>query len=135
MKYYLSSSFENREMAHVASYLLNHNNFIHTYDWTQNEKAATFEELRFVGEKEREGILEADFFILFLPAGKTSHTELGMALALKKRIYIYSPNEDIYDLDKTSNLYFLPEVRPFVGQIADFIPFIIKSENNIVLLH
>ena len=100
-----------------------------------NEKAATFEELRFIGEEAKKGIIDADFFVMILPTGKSSHMELGMAMALNKRIYVYSPDEEIYNLDKTVPFYFLPEVRPFVGQIADFISFVIKRENDSVILH
>jgi len=135
LKFYISSSHQNRDLVRIASFLFTQSEFIHTYDWTMNDKAATFEELRFVGEEAKQGILDADFFVMILPAGKTSHIELGLAMALNKRIYVYSPDEEIYNLDKAVPYYFLPEIRPFVGQIADFIPFVIKRENNSVILH
>jgi nucleoside 2-deoxyribosyltransferase len=100
-----------------------------------NEKAATFEELRYIGEEAKQGIIDADFVVIILPAGKGSHLELGMAMALNKRIYLYSPDEEIYNMDKTVTYYFLPEIRPFVGQLADFISFVIKCENNNAVLH
>lgn len=135
MKFYISSSHQNSDLVRIASFLFTQNEFIPTYDWTMNEKAATFEELRFIGEEAKQGIIDADFFVMILPAGKSSHMELGMAMALNKRIYVYSPDEEIYNLDKAVPFYFLPEIRPFVGQIADFISFVIKRENNSVILH
>ena len=135
MKFYISSSYENRDLVRVASFLFSQNEFTNTYDWTFNEKAETFEEFRIIGEEEKAGILEADFFVMILPAGKGSHVELGMAIATNKRIYLYSPDEEIYNLENTETYYFLPEVRPFVGGMAEFISFVVKSENNMVVLH
>ncbi|MBB6444189.1 nucleoside 2-deoxyribosyltransferase [Bacillus benzoevorans] len=135
MKFYIASSFQNRDLVRVATFLFSQNDFIQAYDWTMNEKAATFEELRYIGEEAKQGIMDADFVVMILPAGKGSHLELGMAMALNKRIYLYSPDEDIYHMDKTITYYFLPELRPFVGQLADFISFVIKCENNNVVLH
>lgn len=135
VKFYISSNQQNQDLVRVAAFLFKQNEFIHTYDWTMNEKAETFEELRFTGEEAKEGIEEADFFVLILPADESCHMELGMALALNKRIYLYSPDEEIYDVEKAIPYYFLPQIRPFVGQIADFISFVIKCENNNVILH
>jgi nucleoside 2-deoxyribosyltransferase len=135
MNFYIASSYENRDLVRVASFLLNQNEFTNTYDWTLNEKAVTFEELRTIGEEEKQGIKEADFFVMILPAGRGSHIELGMALALNKRIYLYSPDEEIYNMDTTESYFFLPDVRPYVGGVAEFISFVIKSENNTVVLH
>lgn len=135
MKFYISSSFDNRDVVRVASFLFNQSEFINTYDWTLHDKAVTFEEFRMIGVEEERGIKDADFFVILLPAGKGSHIELGMALALNKRIYLYSPDEEIYNLDTTETYYFHPEIRPFVGQMADFISFVIKTENNHVVLH
>lgn len=135
MRFYIASSYHNRDLVRVASFLFSQNDLIQTYDWTMNEKAATFEELRYIGEEAKQGIIDADFVVIILPAGKGSHLELGMAMALNKRIYLYSPDEEIYNMDKTVTYYFLPEIRPFVGQLADFISFVIKCENNNAVLH
>lgn len=135
MRFYIASSIQNRDLVRVASFLFSQNEFIPTYDWTMIEQAATFEELRFIGDEAKQGIKDADFVVVILPAGNGSHVELGMAMALNKRIYLYSPDEEIYNMDKTITYYFLPEIRPFVGQIADFISFVIKCENNHLILH
>lgn len=135
MKFYISSSYENRDLVRAAAFLFNQNEFINAYDWTVNERASTFEELRYIGDETKQGIKDADFFVVILPASTMSQIELGMAMALNKRIYLYSPDENIYQLDNAVPYYFLPEIRPFVGQIADFISFVIKCENNNVVLH
>jgi hypothetical protein len=50
-----------------------------TYDWTQNSRAEDIPALREIGEKEKAAVMESDFVIILLPAGKGSHIELGIA--------------------------------------------------------
>jgi hypothetical protein len=135
MKFYIASTLQNIDLVRIATYLFKQNDFYHTYDWTLNEQASTFEDMRFISDAQREGISDADFIVVILPGDKGTHVEIGMSLASKKRIYLYSPDEDIYDLERATSFYFLSEIRPFVGQFSDFISFVIKSENNLILLH
>ncbi|MNI01357.1 hypothetical protein D3C73_541960 [compost metagenome] len=110
MKFYVASSFKNLHTVRYVSEQLISRGFIHTYDWTQNENVSTIEQLRGIGLKEKEAVIEADFIIVVLPAGKGSHIELGIALGQGKRIYLYSPNEKVNNLTTTSTFYHLPEV-------------------------
>lgn len=71
----------------VAPYLKSYS-FIHTYDWTQNERADSVDKLKTIGEAERIGVVDADFLIVLLPGEKGTHVELGMALAKHKRVYL-----------------------------------------------
>ena len=50
------------------------------------------EQLREIGEAEKNAIKEADVFLLILDGGNGSHTEFGMAIALEKR-YMYIMKE------------------------------------------
>ena len=58
----------------------------------QNERAVNQEQLREIGEAEKNAIKEADVFLLILDGGNGSHTEFGMAIALEKR-YMYIMKE------------------------------------------
>lgn len=133
MKFYIASSLQNKEnVQYVAAHLKN-SGFTHTYDWTQNNRADSVEQLKSVGEAERKGVLEADILVLLLPGGKGTHVELGMALAHHKRVYLFSPNEDLYDFSMTATFYFLEEVTPFIGGLQKFIHFILEKESAFVL--
>lgn len=104
--------------------------FQQTYDWTRNVEVDSYDELKQIGEEERKAVMEADFLVLLMPAGVGSHVELGIALGLGKRVYLYSQDHDLYDLDKTSTFYFAKRVHKFVGFIDNFINDVKEYESK-----
>ena len=128
MKFYIASGFHNKEKVKYVSEKLKRKGFIHTYDWTLNERASTLEDLKKIGQLEKTAIFEADFVVVLLPAGKGSHIELGMALGQGKKIYLYSPNQEVDDFKTTVTFYHLPEVEKFIGNIDDLVEMIISQE-------
>lgn len=79
-KFYVASSFKNIDTVRYVSNELINKGYIQTYDWTKNERASTIEDLKEIGRQERKAVMEADFIIVLLPAGKGSHIEFGIAL-------------------------------------------------------
>jgi nucleoside 2-deoxyribosyltransferase len=128
MKFYIASGLLNKDNVKLVATNLKSCGFIHTYDWTQNERADSIDKLKTIGEAERIGVMDADFLIVLLPGGKGTHVELGMALALHKRVYLYSPNEDIKDFSSTSTFYYLEEIIPFIGPLDTFCKMVIENE-------
>ena len=124
MRFYIASGFKNSRNVRELSAKLQAKGFIHTYDWTKNERASSYEMLKQIGEVEKEAVANTDFLIILLPAGKGSHIEFGMALALGKRIYIYSPTEESFGFDKTSTFYHIDGVDRFVGDMEDFASYL-----------
>lgn len=120
-KFYIASSFMNIVKVRQVSGHLKDKGFIHTYDWTQNERAATLEVLKVIGEKELSAIVEADFLIVMLPAGKGSHIEFGIALGQGKKIYLFSENHDIDNIESTSTFYHLDNVEKISGTIEELV--------------
>lgn len=125
MKFYIASSFTNKDNVRYVSDKLKHNGYLHTYDWTINERAASLTDLREIGQQEKAAIIDADFIVVILPAGKGSHIELGIALGYGKKIYLYSPNEEVNNFETTSTFYHLPEVEIIIGTIDDLINILI----------
>lgn len=125
-KFYVASSFKNINTVRYVSNELISKGYIQTYDWTQNEKASTVEDLKEIGQQERNAVLEADFIIVLLPAGKGSHIELGIALAQRKRIYLYSQNDEVNRFETTSTFYHLSEVEKYIGTIDGLIAAVTK---------
>ncbi|WP_112180454.1 nucleoside 2-deoxyribosyltransferase [Paraliobacillus zengyii] len=132
MKFYIASSLNNIEIVINVAGQLKQAGFIQAYDWTANERADNLEKLKKIGQKEKDGVLESDFIIIILPGGKGTHIELGIALGLNKRIYLYSPNEKINDPSTSSTFYQLPEVKKFVGEINSFIADVVIRETKLV---
>ncbi|WP_199426109.1 nucleoside 2-deoxyribosyltransferase [Thermaerobacillus caldiproteolyticus] len=128
MKFYIASSFANKEAVRALASRLIREGFTQTYDWTKNERAATLEDLSRIGEEEKAAVMSADFFVLLLPGGKGSHVELGIALGLGKRVYIYSPDSEVNDLTATPTFYYVTKVERFTGSFDEFVEKLISHE-------
>ena len=120
-RFYVASSFKNIDTVRYVSNQLINKGYIQTFDWTKNDKASTIEDLKEIGKKEKNAVMDADFIIVILPAGKGSHIELGIALGQGKRIYLYSPNNEVNDFEKTSTFYQLSEVEKCIGTIEELV--------------
>ncbi|WP_404448642.1 group-specific protein [Sutcliffiella horikoshii] len=129
-KFYIASSFTNTDKVREVSNLLKNKGFIQTYDWTQNERAATLEDLKEIGEKELIAVLEADFLIVLLPAGKGSHIEFGIALGQGKKIFLFSENEDIDNFKTTSTFYYLGNVEKIMGTIDELVGCVVFQKQK-----
>ncbi|TMU85039.1 group-specific protein [Bacillus sp. BHET2] len=121
MKFYIASSFANKDQVRFVSDQLKQNGFIHTYDWTKNEKATTFRDLQMIGQKEKDAIVDSDIVIVLLPGGKGSHVELGLAIGLNKRVIIHSPKGEVHDFAQTTTFYHLPEVETCSGSVEELL--------------
>ncbi|MCM3402832.1 nucleoside 2-deoxyribosyltransferase [Cytobacillus oceanisediminis] len=130
MKFYIASSFKNIDKVRYVSKKLKDKGFIHTYDWTINENVKALKDLKTIGQKEKNAVIEADFVIVLLPAGKGSHIELGIAIGHGKKIYLYSPNNEVDNLETTSTFYHLPNIEKCFGTIDELLDIIdIKSKS------
>ena len=120
-KFYIASSFTNIDKVREVSSLLKNKGFIQTYDWTQNERAATLKDLKIIGSKELLAVMEADFLIVLLPAGKGSHIEFGIALGQGKKIFLFSENHDLDNFETTSTFYHLENVEKISGMTEELV--------------
>ncbi len=132
-KFYVASSFRNIDAVRYIASKLAAEGYAHTYDWTKNAKAreeqtATFEDLKEIGQKEMDAVMESDFIVVLLPGGKSTHVELGLALGLKKKIFLYSQDDAFSNIEKTSTFYHLPEVEKCGGTYDELLCKITASE-------
>ena len=73
------------------------------------------------------GVKEADVVIILTPQGRGTHTELGIALALNKQIYLCHSDRTFFCCDdNTSAFYWLPQVNQYVGSVDDLADMLIK---------
>ena len=131
MKFYVASSFQNKEIVRIVSEKLMKNGWHHTYDWTQNNRACSLEALQKIGMLEKQAVAESDVVIVILPGGKGNHIERGIAIAWQKRTFLYSPNFDSLDMETTSTFYHLPEVQICAGSVEELISHILSSTNKL----
>ncbi|WP_456271443.1 group-specific protein [Bacillus sp. AK031] len=130
MKFYVASSFKNIQQVRYISEQLKHRGYIHSYDWTQNERAVNIEELEQIGKEEKQAVSDSDFVVVLLPAGKGSHIELGIALGLRKKVFLHFPNKEAMSLNQTSTFYYLQEVEKCYGSLDDLVDRINSSSNS-----
>ena len=97
MKVYIATTLSRLEDQRSLAVRLNSEFGVEqTFDWTRNGTLAG-NPYKDVAEKEVAGVREADFVVVLLPAKLGAHTELGVALACGKKVFIYAANdEDTY---------------------------------------
>ncbi|MBS9805155.1 nucleoside 2-deoxyribosyltransferase [Bacillus toyonensis] len=122
MNFYIASGFKNKHLVRSIANELKNAGWIHTYDWTNNERAVNQEQLREIGQAEKIAIKESDVFLLILDGGNGSHTEFGMAIALEKKIYMYHEENPLQ-----TTFYHLPEVNIFEGDAEAFASYVINK--------
>ena len=122
MRFYIASKLENYEQVKSLARLLRLSGWEHTYDWTVRGsiKETNIETLKSVGQKEYDGVKNADIVIVLTPQGRGTHVELGMAIALNKVVYIYHEDDKYFQCDDNSSaFYWLPNVKHFIGSIGE----------------
>ncbi len=118
MKFYIASKLGNYKQVRSLAQLLKNAGWTHTYDWTSHDSAKEIdaETLKRIGEEEYRGVKQADVVIILTPEGRGTHTELGMAIALNKKIYLCHEDDTYFKCDdNTSTFYWLSGVNQLVG--------------------
>ena len=130
MKFYIGSSLKNYNLVNSYSKVLKDYGWIQTYDWVKNVNQDTsLESLKNYAQLEFQGILDSDIVIILLPAGRGAHIELGMAVALNKKIVICSSSNEDFSLENTVAFYEMPNVIKLMGTIDENIKSIVKAGN------
>lgn len=119
MHFYIGSRFANIEQVRALRNHLINDGHTHTYDWTINDRATSIEDLRAIGTSEFEAIKASDFVVILLPAGQSSHIELGIALGADVPLFIYDPANRFDDFETTSTFYHLSHVIQLTGPLED----------------
>lgn len=118
MKFYIGSGLKNAKLVNEFSEKLQKIGWKHTYNWTENVKGnETIEDLIEYATVEQKAIKESDVVIIILPAGRGTHVELGMAIALNKKVYLYSNKKEEFDAENTVAFYNLPSIQKIFGDI------------------
>ena len=126
-RFYIASSLKNSELVNYYSKILEKNGWKHTYNWTKNiNDVKNMENLIENAKLEQNAIINSDIVIVLLPAGRGTHIELGMALALNKKIYLCSNKKDEFNFENTVAFYQIPNIIKLVGTPDENLKEIIK---------
>lgn len=127
MNFYIGSGMKNCDLVNYYSKILEENGWKHTYNWTKNiHDDETIEDLIKYSKLEQQAIIDSDVVVILLPAGRGTHIELGMALALNKEIFLCSETKEEFSMGNTVNFYQLPNIIRLVGTPDENLKKIIK---------
>lgn len=131
MKFYVGSGMKNCELVNYYAKILKENGWNQTYNWVENVNAdVSIEDMTEYAKLESKGIVDSDVVVILLPAGRGAHIELGMALALNKKIFLCSATKDEFSIENTVAFYGLPSIVQLVGTDDENIKNIITLSNN-----
>lgn len=127
MKFYIGSGFKNCELVNYYSKILEENGCKNTYNWTKNiDKYITIGDLKEISKLEQKGISDSDVVIILLPAGRGTHIELGMSIALNKKIFLCTSNKEEFSIENTVGFYQIPSIIKLIGTADENIKEIMK---------
>lgn len=96
-KVYVASSLMNKNNVRNLYDYIRCNDHSITYDWTTHGQVSGVDDLKDVGKKEFDGVVDCDILVMLMPARMGSHVELGIALALGKPVVIITNGLDYED--------------------------------------
>ena len=128
MKFYVGSGMQNAELVDYYAKKLIEKGWTQTYNWvaTINDDVSLSEMVEYAG-LESQGVRDAEVVIVLLPGGRGSHIELGMALALKKKIFLCSSTKEEFDIGNTVAFYGLPNIVQLVGTADENLEKILEN--------
>lgn len=131
VKFYIGSGMKNCELVNYYAKILKRKGWNLTYNWVENiNDDVSIEDMTSYAISESQGIVDSDVVIILLPAGRGAHIELGMALALNKKIFLCSETKDEFSIENTVAFYGLPNIIQLIGSADDNIKTILKLFNN-----
>lgn len=127
MKFYIGSGMKNCELINYYAKILKDNGWEQTYDWVKYmSDDVTLEDIIKYATLESQGIVDSDVVIILLPAGRGAHIELGMAMALNKKVFLCSDTIEEFRIENTVAFYELPNIVRLVGTADENLKRIIK---------
>lgn len=113
MKYYIATAITNMVGHNALRDEMNGRGHKLTYDWTSHGSVQSEgrERIAEVCMHELFGIVEAAVVIVLLPGGRGTHTELGIALGLRKPVLLVGASEAFEQEGRFCSFYFAPTAR------------------------
>lgn len=116
VKFYIGSGMKNCELVNYYAKILKENGWNQTYNWVEKINSdVSIEDMTEYAKSESLGIVNSDVVIILLPAGRGAHIELGMALALDKKVFLCSETKEEFNIENTVAFYGLPNITRLTG--------------------
>lgn len=129
MKFYVGSGMKNCELVNYYAKLLKENGWEQTHDWVKNvSDDISRDDMIKYASLESQGIIDSDVVIILLPAGRGAHIELGMAMALNKKIFLCSTKKEEFSIENTVAFYELSKITQLIGNAEENVKKILELQ-------
>lgn len=130
MNFYVGSGKNNCKLVDYYAKVLKENGWTQTYNWVENINDDLYiEKIVEYARLEKKAIFDSDVVVILLPAGRGAHIELGMSLALNKKIFLCSDSKEEFSIENTVAFYELPNITQLVGTAGENLEKILKYKN------
>jgi hypothetical protein len=92
-KYYIATGYPHKDRAEQLASIIKAAGGEITYEWWANNESGDPAELAEIGKAEFQGIRDCDVFICLMPGFHGTHSELGAAIILGKRVIMHEADE------------------------------------------
>lgn len=117
-KYYIATSFHNKEAHKECRRFFDDRGYELTFDWTVYPFIPDPYVMNIVAEKEIAAVKAADFVVVLLPGGRGTHTELGAAIAHDKPVFLVAPHpQQLLDSQGLTNPFYYHSSIQVVSRI------------------
>lgn len=86
-----------------------------TFDWGEHGNVGT-DQYATIALAEIEGVRDADVLIVLLPGGFGTHVEIGVALALGKRVILQAPDPETLNTPYACVFHYHPNVKRLISK-------------------
>jgi Nucleoside 2-deoxyribosyltransferase len=117
-RFYISSQKDRFQEADDLSNKLKIHGWERTFVW-KSEKLDGPRAFGKLAEDEVRGVREADVLIALLPGGFGTHVEIGVALALGKRVIIHVPEQRVLENPYPCVFHYHPSVRILISKVPE----------------
>ena len=113
LKYYIATSFYNKEAYKECRRFFDAAGYELTFDWATYPFIADPYVMNTIAIKEMDAVKAADFTVVLLPGGRGTHAEVGAAIALDKPVFLVAPHpQQLLDSQGlTCPFYYHPSVQ------------------------
>lgn len=125
-KYYIATGYSHKERAEQLASVIKAAGGEVTCEWWTNIESRDPAELAEIGAEEFQGVRDCDMFVCMLPGHYGTHSELGAAVILGKKVILHSVDSHGFD-GAVAPCYYQDNVKRLFGSELQLVAEILKG--------
>jgi nucleoside 2-deoxyribosyltransferase len=117
-RFYLSTRIDRNTHAIGLLDALKAQGWERTLDWS-DQRSVSPDEYSDIAVAEIAAVREADVLVVLLPGGYGTHVEIGVALALGKRVVLHTPDAKTLNTPYPCIFHYHPQVKLLVSEVLN----------------